>query len=244
MTLEVIPSVDLRGGRVVRLYQGDFDRETDYGLSPEQQLRAFADAGASRVHVVDLDGAKAGRLEQVELISRLARATAVPLQVGGGVRSTEDIRRLREAGADRVVVGTAALENWSWFEATAHEPAFRGALVLALDARDGVVATRGWTASSQRLAVDVARAVHGWPLAGILYTDVAVDGTLAGPNIERTVALASVTDVPVIASGGVGRLEHIRALVGTPVRGVIVGRAIYEGRVDLSQALTVARGDV
>lgn len=241
MSLQVIPSVDLRNGKVVRLLQGDFDRQTDYGLSAVEQVRRFAEAGATLVHIVDLDGARAGTLMQSELIRELAGATTVPLQVGGGVRSRADIEKLLQAGVDRVVVGTAALENWGWFEATAHDRALRGRLVLALDARDGVVATRGWTASSDRLALEVAAAVRGWPLAGILYTDVAVDGTLGGPSVQRTVELAMATDVPVMASGGVGQLEHVRSLLGTPVRGVIVGRAIYEGRIDLRAAIELTR---
>lgn len=241
MSLHVIPSIDLREGKVVRLRQGDFARQTDYAVSPLEQARTFAAAGATLMHLVDLDGAKAGRVAQLSLIAEVIRGAGIPVQVGGGIRTTEDVRRLLNAGAARVVVGTAALENWDWFRSLAHESDHAGKLVLALDARDGIVATRGWTESSGRLATDLAREVTQWPLAGILYTDVAVDGMLTGPNVARTRELALATQVPVIASGGVGHLEHIRSLAGQGIWGVVVGRAIYEGQVDLRDALAVAR---
>src|SRR5438270_5853388 len=173
MALEIIPSIDLRGGRVVRLKQGDYGRQVNYDVDPIQTARSFAAAGAKWMHVVDLDGAKEGRPVQTELIARVISAAAIRVEVGGGVRSTEDIRRLLEAGAARVVVGTRAMEDWPWFNQLAHDDEFAGKLVLALDAKDGGITTRGWTQSAGRLAVDVARDVSDWPLAAILYTDVA-----------------------------------------------------------------------
>lgn len=240
MALVIVPSVDLRAGRVVRLKQGDYGQQLNYDVDPVQTARSFAAAGATWMHIVDLDGAKEGRVMQAELMGRMIAASGLRVQVGGGVRSTEDIARLLEAGAARVVVGTKALEDWPWFEALAHAPAYAGKLVLALDAKDGVVATRGWTQSSGKLAVEVARQVSTWPLAGLLYTDVARDGMMSGPNFEQTRKLAEAGRVPVIASGGVGSLEHIQRLTTLPVWGVIVGRSLYEGKVDLRQALAVA----
>lgn len=240
MSLEIVPSIDLRGGRVVRLKQGDYQRQVNYDVDPLATARAFADAGARWMHVVDLDGAKEGRPVQTELIARLIASTKLQVEVGGGVRSTQDVQRLLDAGAARVVVGTKAIEDWPWFEALARDPAFARKLVLALDAKEGIVATQGWTQTSSRAAVDVARQVSEWALAAILYTDVSKDGMLAGPNLHHTRLLAEASRVPVIASGGVGNIDHIRQLRELPVWGAIVGRSLYEGTLDLRQAIEVA----
>jgi phosphoribosylformimino-5-aminoimidazole carboxamide ribotide isomerase len=242
MVPEIVPSIDLRGGRMVRLKQGDYQRQVNYAVDPPATARAFADAGARWMHVVDLDGAKEGRPVQTELIGRLIASTALKVEVGGGVRSTQDVQRLLDAGAARVVVGTQAIEDWPWFEALAHDANFAHKLVLALDAKEGVVATRGWTQTSSRSAVDVARQVSDWPLAAILYTDVSKDGMLAGPNLHHTRLLAEAGRVPVIASGGVGNIQHIRQLRELPIWGAIVGRSLYEGTLDLRQAIDVAAG--
>ena len=241
--LQVIPSVDLRGGKVVRLKQGDYGRQINYDVDPVDTARAYRDAGAEWFHVVDLDGAKEGRPAQTPLIEKMIAASGMKVEVGGGIRSTEDIRRLLDAGAARVVVGTRAMEQWDWFSALAHEAEYAGKLILALDAKDGVVATRGWTADSGKLAVAVAGQVSDWPLGAILYTDVAKDGMMTGPNFDATAKLAEAGKVPVIASGGVGNIEHIRALTGLPVWGVIVGRSLYEGTLDLKEAIRVSRGE-
>ncbi|MCY2952757.1 MAG: 1-(5-phosphoribosyl)-5-[(5-phosphoribosylamino)methylideneamino]imidazole-4-carboxamide isomerase [Planctomycetota bacterium] len=244
MSLVILPSVDLRAGRVVRLKQGDYARQLNYDVDPIQTARSFADAGAEWMHIVDLDGAKDGRPAQTDLISCMIAASGLNVQVGGGIRETQHIQTLLAAGAARVVVGTKALEDWTWFENLAHDPAFAYKLVLALDAKDGVVATRGWTQSSGKLAVHLARQVTDWPLAAILYTDVAKDGMMSGPNIEQTRKLAVAGKVPVIASGGVGSIDHIRKLTQIPAWGVIVGRSLYEGAVDLRQALAAGAGPV
>jgi phosphoribosylformimino-5-aminoimidazole carboxamide ribotide isomerase len=240
MSLEIVPSTDLRQGQVVRLQQGDYDRQINYGADPIATARAFKAAGARWMHIVDLDGAKEGRVMQAELIGQIIAASGLNVQVGGGIRSADDIRRLLDSGAARVVVGTRAMEDWNWFQTLAHDSEFQNKLVLAIDARDGVVATRGWTASSGRRAIDVAQDVSDWPLAALLYTDVAKDGMMTGPNFEQTRDLAEAGNVPVIASGGVGNLEHIRRLTTIPVWGVIVGRSLYEGTLDLHEALAVA----
>ncbi len=241
MPLQVIPSVDLRQGKVVRLKQGDYGRQINYDVDPVEVALAYQDAGAQWFHIVDLDGAKEGRPVQTPLIEKIIAATKLRVEVGGGVRSTEDITRLLEAGAARVVVGTKALEDWAWFEWIAKDEVFAHKLVLALDAKDGVVATRGWTADSGKRAVDLAKEVSDWPLAAILYTDVAKDGMMTGPNFEATAALAAAGKVPVIASGGVGDISHIVRLTSLPVWGVIVGRSLYEGTLDLKAALQAAQ---
>jgi phosphoribosylformimino-5-aminoimidazole carboxamide ribotide isomerase len=164
------------------------------------------------------------------------------VQTGGGVRSSDDVKKLVELGAARMVVGTKAIEDWKWFEELAHRPELAGKLVLALDARDGVVATRGWTQTSGLRAVDVAAKISGWPVAAILYTDVSKDGMLGGPNYSATRQLAEAGKVLVIASGGVGNIEHIRKLCELPVWGAIIGRSLYEGTLDLREAIKVAAG--
>ena len=241
MPLEIVPSIDLRGGRVVRLKQGDYGRQVNYDVDALDTARSFAEAGVAWMHVVDLDGAKEGRPVQTELISRVIRATGLKVQAGGGVRSTADVRRLIGAGAARVVVGTKAMEDWAWFEALVREPDLANRIVLAVDAKEGVVATRGWTGSAGRLAVDVARQVADFPLGALLYTDVAKDGMMQGPNLEHTRRLAGAGPVPVIASGGVGNIDHVRQVRQVPVWGVIVGRSLYEGTLDLCEAVQVAR---
>lgn len=236
----IVPSIDLRAGQVVRLKQGDYARQLDYAVDPRETAKKFHDAGAKWMHIVDLDGAKEGRPVQTELIAHVIAACGLAVQVGGGIRSTEDVKTLLDAGASRVVVGTKAIEDWEWFKSLAHDPALSNKIVLALDAKDGVIATRGWTESSGKLAVDVAREVSDWPLAAILYTDVARDGMMQGPNLQHTRKLAEAGKVPVIASGGVGNIEHIRQLKALPIWGVIVGRSLYEGTLDLREAIREA----
>jgi phosphoribosylformimino-5-aminoimidazole carboxamide ribotide isomerase len=240
MPLTIVPSVDLRSGRVVRLKQGDYGQQINYDVDPLVTAQSFASAGARWMHIVDLDGAKEGRPIQTDLISRMIISSGLHVQVGGGIRSTDDIQRLLDAGAARVVVGTRALEDWEWFKGLAHTRTLAHKLVLAVDAKEGVIATRGWTQSSGKLAVDVAREVSDWPLGALLYTDVAKDGMMTGPNFAETKKLAQAGRVPVIASGGVGSLEHIRTLTALGVWGVIVGRSLYEGTVDLGEALRIA----
>ncbi len=241
MPIEVIPSVDLRHGKVVRLKQGDYGQQINYDIDPITIAKCYQEAGATWFHIVDLDGAKEGRPVQTKLIEQIIAATGLKVEVGGGIRTAEDIQTLLEAGACRVVLGTKAMEDWPWFEWQVKDENFHHKLILALDAKDGVVATRGWTESSGQTAVDVARKVSDWPLAAILYTDVAKDGMMTGPNFQATADLARAGKVPVIASGGVGALAHIRHLTTLPVWGVIIGRSLYEGAVNLKEALALAR---
>jgi phosphoribosylformimino-5-aminoimidazole carboxamide ribotide isomerase len=237
----IIPSIDLREGRVVRLQQGDYSRQLNYDVDPIQTAKQFAAAGATWMHIVDLDGAKRGLPVQTALVGRIIDGSGLSVQAGGGIRSAEDVHQLLAAGASRVVVGTKALEDWEWFKELVHRPDLNGKIVLALDAKDGIVATRAWTASSGKSAVEIARQVSDWPLAGILYTDVAKDGMMSGPNYEQTRKLAEAGKVAVIASGGVGNIEHIRKLKELPIWGAIVGRSLYEGALDLREALAVAK---
>lgn len=237
----IMPSIDLRGGQVVRLKQGDYAQQINYAVDPLETARQFREEGATWMHIVDLDGAKEGRIMQSELIGRIIAASQLKAQVGGGVRSTADVDALLSVGASRVVIGTKAIEDWPWFEALAKDPKYAQKLTLAIDAKEGMIATRGWTETSSLSAVEIARRVSDWNLAGLLYTDVARDGMLSGPNLEHTRKLAESGKVPVIASGGVGSLEHIRALLDLPVWGAIVGRSLYERKVILRDAVELVK---
>jgi phosphoribosylformimino-5-aminoimidazole carboxamide ribotide isomerase len=191
--------------------------------------------GAARIHLVDLDGAKAGRPVNVEPVRAIIRTVSVPCQLGGGVRDEATIAAWLEAGVDRVVVGTQALRNPDWFRDMTL--AYPGRLALGLDARDGKVATDGWLETSDVAAPDLAEQFDDLPLAAIIYTDIARDGTLEGPNLESTAALCRRVKTPVIASGGVGELADVERLATLPVTGCIVGRALYEGKFTLSDAV-------
>jgi phosphoribosylformimino-5-aminoimidazole carboxamide ribotide isomerase len=232
--MQVIPAIDLRAGKCVRLCQGDYGRETVYGDDPAAMAAHWAADGARRIHLVDLDGAKAGEPVNVEAVRAILGAVSVPCQLGGGVRDEATIASWLEAGIDRVIVGTQALRDPAWFRAMAAR--YAGRLILGLDARDGRVATAGWLEVSEVEATRLAAAYDDLELAGLIYTDIAHDGMLDGPNLNATGALARQLKTPVIASGGVGTLEDLERLATLPVAGCIVGRALSEGRCRLSEA--------
>lgn len=239
--LNLYPAIDLRDGKVVRLEQGRFDQQTSYHDDPVAQAVAFEKAGARYLHMVDLDGARHGRMLHLDVIRAVCESTSLTVQVGGGVRSEGAIDVLIEAGVARVILGTAALKNWAWFESLMGNPTYRGKLVLGLDARDGKLAVDGWEQTSDTQAVNVARQVSDWPLAAIVYTDIARDGMMVGNNVQATAALAEATDVPIIASGGIGSLEHLQQLTDLPIDGVIVGKALYENAFTVEQAIDTLR---
>jgi phosphoribosylformimino-5-aminoimidazole carboxamide ribotide isomerase len=234
----VFPAIDLRGGRCVRLKQGDFGRSKEYDADPVERAREWERQGAAMIHVVDLDGAEGGRPVQLDLIGRLASAVNVPLQVGGGIRSLQDLRAARASGAERVVMGTAAVGDRN-LRLGAVEEAGRS-LIVAVDARDGFVATHGWRRSSGISVLDLSEELAADGVASVLYTDVARDGMDAGAALEGTASLARV--IPTIASGGVRGAEDVAALSRIPgVTGVIVGTALYEGRVTLAELIAAPR---
>jgi phosphoribosylformimino-5-aminoimidazole carboxamide ribotide isomerase len=234
------PAIDLRGGRCVRLLQGDYGRETVYGDDPVAQALAFADAGADWVHVVDLDAARTGDPVNRPVIAAVAAALAargVKVQTGGGVRSVEDAAALAEAGVARVVLGTAAVDDAGLVDAVAREA---GVLVaLGLDVRGREVAVKGWTEGAGGLA-DVLARFDGRPVDALVVTQIAVDGTGDGPDLELYEELLAAGHANLVASGGVGSIEHVRAVAELGVAGVIVGKALYEGTVDLVEALAVS----
>jgi phosphoribosylformimino-5-aminoimidazole carboxamide ribotide isomerase len=234
-------AIDLRGGRCVRLYQGDYDAETVYGDDPVAQARAFEAEGAPWVHVVDLDAARTGEPVNRPVIGAICAALDVPVQVGGGIRDMAAARALFDAGASRVVIGTAALEDPDLVRRLA---AAGRAVAVGLDARGDEVATHGWTERSGRTVGEVAAEFAGAGVAALVVTEIGRDGTLAGPDLDGLRRLLAVTDVPVIASGGVGTLDDLRALAAVTegerrFDGAIVGRALYEGAFTVAQALAV-----
>lgn len=233
--MEIWPAIDLRGGKCVRLRQGDYDRETVFGEDPAEMALRWVAQGARRLHLVDLDAARDGRLGNLDAVRQIRGAVSVTIQLGGGVRSEETIRSLLDLRVDRLVVGTAAIERPEWFQAMAR--VFPGRLVLGLDARDGRLATDGWQRTSQEQAADFAARFQNEPIAGIVYTDISRDGMLSGPNVDAAAALQGTVKVPVIASGGISRLDDIRRLAEAGVGGCIIGRALYEGRVSLNDAM-------
>jgi phosphoribosylformimino-5-aminoimidazole carboxamide ribotide isomerase len=235
----VLPAIDLLGGKAVRLHQGRYDQAKVYDDDPAGRAHAWR-GKVPLLHVVDLEGAKAGRAVQRDAVRAIVLAFGPGVQIGGGVRSREAFESYVELGAARVVVGSAALADPSLVRALAAE--HPGKVVLAVDAKDGHVATDGWTKLSSVTALDLVHAFEGSPLAAVLYTDVAKDGTMGGPNVEATATLARESHVPVLASGGVGTLEHLRALAQHPgIEGAIVGRALYEGAFTLDEAIACAK---
>jgi phosphoribosylformimino-5-aminoimidazole carboxamide ribotide isomerase len=234
--LELWPAIDLRGGKCVRLLQGDYARETVFGDDPVEMVRRFVSQGARRLHIVDLDGAKAGEPVQADLIGRMVAASGVPCQLGGGIRSLETARAYAEAGVARLVVGSVAIERPELLGQLAE--ALPGRIVLGLDARDGRVAVRGWVETSPLTAVDVARRHERLPLAGIVYTDIATDGMLAGPNLAALREMIGAVRLPIVASGGIAGADDLRQVAAIGAHGCIVGRALYDGGLSLAAAAT------
>ena len=231
MTL-IIPAIDLLGGKVVRLHQGRYDQVTVFDDDPVGRAKLFRDHGAVRLHVVDLEGAKAGAPVQRAIIDEIIRAFGDGVQVGGGVRSQESYEAYLETGASRVIVGTRAVQDPGLVRALA--AAHSHTAIIAVDAQDGVVKTWGWTESSDVTATEVAGQFTGCLISGVLYTDIAQDGTGKGPNVPATRKLAEDTGLYVIASGGVGTIAHIEALSLAGIPAAIVGRALYDGTVPLT----------
>jgi phosphoribosylformimino-5-aminoimidazole carboxamide ribotide isomerase len=237
--MEIIPAIDLRDGKCVRLIQGRYDRQITYKDDPVEQAREFHADGAAWLHVVDLDGARAGRPVNTKTIAAIAALSLLKIEVGGGIRDEASIRQLLDLGVTRVIIGTKAVGDFEWFSRMARE--FRGQIVLGLDARGAHVATHGWLEDSSQTVLEFTAKADKLPLAAIIYTDIAKDGMLCGPNLERTKALVEAVRTPVIASGGVKDVNDIRCLIPAGVAGVIVGRSLYEGTLNLRDALAAAR---
>ena len=239
--MEIIPSIDLKDGRCVRLYQGDFQQETVFSEDPVAVALGWQEQGGSLLHLVDLDGAAAGTPANLPIINSIVQVLDIPVQVGGGIRERSTADALLAAGVSRVVIGTAAVENPQMVEGLCQE--YGGErLVVAVDARNGMVTTRGWTEGSQVSAPDLGRQMGALGVLRLLYTDVSRDGTLTSPNFDANAELVRETGMRVQASGGVSTLDDIRQLAQTGVEGVIIGTALYRGAITLTDALRAAEG--
>ncbi len=238
--MELIPAIDLLEQRVVRLTQGRYDQVTVYAEDAAAEAARFARAGAQRIHVVDLEGARSGKAVHRELVRRIVQETPALVQVGGGIRDRATADAWIEAGADRVVIGTAAITSPEWVRGLSKEHGAR--VVIAIDAKGGEVKTSGWLEGTGVRAIDVAREVDGWGVAAILYTDIDRDGTGHGAAVEATVQLQAEVRATVIASGGIGSLDDLRALRSAGVRAAVCGRALYAGAFTVEQALLASSG--
>ena len=238
--MEIIPAIDLREGKVVRLVRGDYAQQTTYGDDPAAVARVFVQAGVRWIHVVDLDAALMGRPVNTPAVDAIRQAVDVNIELGGGARDDATVQVMLHGGVNRVVIGSAAVKDWDWFERLARRPELAGKITLGLDARHGKLSVHGWTQQLDITPVDLARRVKGWPLGAIVYTDIGRDGMLEGVNVAATAELIAATDVPVIASGGVASIEDVRLCKAAGCAGVIVGKAYYEGRIDLAEAVALA----
>lgn len=239
--MQIYPAIDLRGGKCVRLRQGDYAQETVFGDDPTAMARRWVDAGATRLHLVDLDGAKAGRPVNGEAVRAVVESCGVPCQLGGGLRSKSDIGEVLGWGIDRVILSTRALFDSLWFHSVCDQ--FPGKIVLGIDAKHGKVAANGWLELSERHPVEFARDVAALPIAGIVYTDIARDGTLEGPNVAAYSEMLAAVKVPVYASGGITTLDNVRDLARVGVAGCVVGRALYEGHLNLTEAINMLNAE-
>ncbi len=236
------PAIDLKDGQCVRLFKGDMDKATVFGDDPAAQARAFTDQGAEWLHLVDLNGAFAGQPVNGAAVDAILAAVTVPCQLGGGIRDIATIEGWLTKGLARVILGTVAVENPDLVRRAAR--AFPGQVAVGIDARNGRVATKGWATETDVMVTDLARQFEDAGVAAIIYTDIERDGAMQGPNVAATAALAKAVSIPVIASGGVSRLEDLIALrdCGAALDGAISGRALYDGKLDLAQAMAVLRG--
>ena len=238
----IIPAVDIRGGKCVRLRQGRLDAETVFGDDPAAMGLKWQEAGAEWLHVVDLDGAFTSRPQNLDAIRRLRRVLTIPMELGGGLRTLDTMAAYADLGIDRLILGTVALKDPGLAARACAR--FPGRIAFGLDARDGLLAVEGWTETSRQTALEVARSLAELKPAALIYTDISRDGVKQGVNLEATRALAEAVDLPVIASGGVSSLEDIQALLPLEkvgVVGVIVGRALYDGNLDLAEAVKLAQ---
>lgn len=233
--MEVIAAIDLRGGKCVRLYQGDYSKETVFSEDPVGIALQWQSVGAPKLHLVDLDGAAEGKLCNLAMISAIVEAVKIPVQVGGGIRQMETMEQLLGIGVERVILGTTAVENPALVKEACE--CFGEAIIVGIDARDGYVCTQGWREKTTITAAALAQEMAGLGVRRFIYTDIARDGTLTEPNFEAIADLISRTDLPIIASGGIGSISHLKRLSRLGVEGVIVGRALYTGDVKLEEAL-------
>lgn len=229
----IIPAIDIIEGKCVRLYQGDFEQSVEVESNPEFQLKRFIEDGAKIVHIVDLDGARHGDNRQFDLIHRLCSSSTVPIQVGGGIRNMETVDKLIEAGAERIVLGTAAVEDEVFLKAALEK--YEDHIAVGIDAKKEIVATRGWENLTERHYIEFAKYLERLGVKTIIYTDISRDGTLTGPNLEQLQALLNAVGCKVVASGGIKDEDDIKALEEIGIEEAIVGKAIYDGKIAVKE---------
>ncbi len=233
--MEIIPAIDLRQGKCVRLYQGDYGQETVFSEDPIGVARHWQSLGARRLHIVDLDGASKGELCHASLVEEMARSVKIPLQLGGGLRRLEAVEQVLKFGVERAILGTAAIEDVALIREACQR--FGEAVIVSIDARDGFVATHGWRERTTITAIELVESMASLGVKRFIYTDIARDGTLTEPNFGAIADLLGKTSLPIIASGGISSLKHLKRLAQLGVEGAIVGRALYTGDIDLKEAL-------
>ena len=237
----IFPAIDIKDGKVVRLSQGKFDEITEYSGDPIVMARLWEKKGAQWLHVVDLDGAKTGEMQNLKIILNIVQSVSIPIQVGGGIRKKEDIKKLLEGGVSRMILGTKIIEDRIFLKEIIDQ--WKDKIAVSLDCSNGMIAQRGWTSTSNIKAIDFVKELEDLGLSCLIYTDIARDGMLTGPNFEDLTELAAVTNIPIIASGGISDIEDINKLLAIQDKGIIgaiTGRAIYEGKLDLKEAIALA----
>ena len=240
--IEIIPAIDLLGGKCVRLHQGNYNLVTEFSSDPIQQALIWQEKGATRLHLVDLDGAKTGKPVNDLTIKAIKKELTIPIQIGGGIRSQQRAEDLINTGIDRVILGTIAIEKPEIVNKLSSK--YPGKIIVGIDAKDGRVATRGWINQSKIKATDLVKNLSKSSISAIISTDISTDGTLEGPNLDFLKDIASVSNVPVIASGGIGTIGDILSLLPLEhygICGVIIGRALYDGKIDLTEAIRVTK---
>ena len=239
--MEIIPAVDIRGGKCVRLYQGNYSQETIFSEHPLDVALKWQTQGASRLHVVDLDGAASGEVRNLAIIEAIVKQVDLPVQLGGGVRNEATVEKLLDIGIARVILGTAAIEQPELVKKLCHR--YAQAIVVGIDARDGYVTTHGWQKSTEVTAVELGKSLANMGVRRLIYTDVKRDGTLTEPNFEAIAELVESIDLPIIAAGGISALSHLKRLEELGVEGAIVGKALYTGNLNLTDALAAIKDD-
>lgn len=239
--MRIYPAIDIQDGNCVRLLQGRFSDVTVYGNNPVEMAKKWESLGGEFLHVVDLDGARHGHSYNAEIIKNICSALQIPVQTGGGIRTMEDIEKKLSCGVSRVIIGTKAVSDAEFVKRAVDR--YGDKIVIGIDAKDSMVAIEGWEAVSEFTAIEFAKKMEALGVCNIVYTDIATDGTLKGSNVSAMQEMASAVSMNVIASGGIGAPEHIRALSPTGVEGVIIGRALYTGAVTLEEAIKIGKGE-
>lgn len=235
--MRIYPAIDIKDGKCVRLLKGQFDKVTVYGDNPAEMAKKWEQEGGEFIHVVDLDGAKHGHGVNAEIISEICSTVNVPVQTGGGIRTMEDIEKKLSCGVSRVIIGTSAVRDADFVRKAVEK--YGDKIVIGIDAKDGMVAVEGWEEVSEFGAVEFAKKMESLGVKTVIYTDIATDGTLMGPNVDAMREMVGNTNMDIIASGGIGNIEHIKSLIPTGVEGVIVGKALYTENIKLADAVKI-----